>query len=310
MKRAIIKDIITKVKTYHHHQNYTLCDRAVRPEKIRDAIIAVNNQSTDTIHIKMIVHDTDHDRENRRHGDYALNTYNYLNALSDVINEVKRPINITFACSIYDVPSEVNMSGMENIVDHENVKKLLLLGYEGTIDHPKVGHWPIAVDWNSRHLIDKMFTLCTLSQSNKKLKIYCDSHLSERYITYGNDRQQLYDALCSTNNDNSHITFLRKRTGLIDVFTNYSNHVFVVSPHGFGLDCYRTWEAMLCGAIVIVKTSGLDAIYDGLPVVIVDDWSECMVKSNLLKWYELHKHKTKPTYIWPRVTYNHFLNRD
>lgn len=50
--------------------------------------------------------------------------------------------------------------------------------------------------------------------------------------------------------------------------------VFVLSPRGNGLDCHRTWEALLMGAYPIVRSSSLDPMYENLPVVIVNDWSE------------------------------------
>ena len=49
---------------------------------------------------------------------------------------------------------------------------------------------------------------------------------------------------------------------------------FVISPHGNGLDCHRTWEALYLGVIPVVKKSTLDPLYEDLPVLIVDDWSE------------------------------------
>ena len=63
----------------------------------------------------------------------------------------------------------------------------------------------------------------------------------------------------------------------------YARHAFVVSPHGKGLDCYRTWEALLMGAIVIVKRSALDLLYSGLLVVIVEDWGE-VTPADLKTW--------------------------
>jgi len=58
----------------------------------------------------------------------------------------------------------------------------------------------------------------------------------------------------------------------------------VVSPHGNGLDCHRTWESLVLGNIVIVKRSSLDPMYEGLPVVIVDDWREVSA-DNLRRWH-------------------------
>ncbi|MBI3508307.1 MAG: hypothetical protein HY069_01540 [Chlamydiia bacterium] len=49
---------------------------------------------------------------------------------------------------------------------------------------------------------------------------------------------------------------------------------FVLAPRGAGLDTYRLWEALYVGSIPIVKTSSLDLLYEGLPVLIVQDWSE------------------------------------
>jgi hypothetical protein len=49
---------------------------------------------------------------------------------------------------------------------------------------------------------------------------------------------------------------------------------FVFSPRGNGIDCHRTWESLLMGAYPIVKTSALDPVYEGLPVVIVKEWEE------------------------------------
>ena len=45
-----------------------------------------------------------------------------------------------------------------------------------------------------------------------------------------------------------------------------------MSPQGNGLDCHRTWEALILKTIPIVRTSSLDPLYEGLPVVVVHEW--------------------------------------
>jgi hypothetical protein len=59
-----------------------------------------------------------------------------------------------------------------------------------------------------------------------------------------------------------------------DSWANNANFFFTVSPSGNGLDCHRTWEALLLGSVPIVKTSHLDDLYQDLPVCIVKDWCE------------------------------------
>lgn len=48
---------------------------------------------------------------------------------------------------------------------------------------------------------------------------------------------------------------------------------FVISPAGYGIDCYRHWEALLMGCIPIMRHSTIDRVFDDLPVILVHDWS-------------------------------------
>ena len=67
-----------------------------------------------------------------------------------------------------------------------------------------------------------------------------------------------------------------------DTWGAYSQHVFVASPRGNGLDTIRTWEALMMGWIVIVRrlsdtpaaTTVMEELYADLPVVIIDQWSD------------------------------------
>ena len=49
---------------------------------------------------------------------------------------------------------------------------------------------------------------------------------------------------------------------------------YILSPHGNGLDCHRTWESLIFKTIPIVKTSTLDDLYKDLPVIIVNKWND------------------------------------
>lgn len=60
----------------------------------------------------------------------------------------------------------------------------------------------------------------------------------------------------------------------IRYLTKMSQAEFILSPRGNGLDCHRTWEALIVGAVPIVHTSMLDELLEDLPVIIVNDWSE------------------------------------
>lgn len=57
-------------------------------------------------------------------------------------------------------------------------------------------------------------------------------------------------------------------------YRELSESVFTLSPLGLEIDCVRTWEAFVLDCIPIVEHTFLDPLYEGLPIVIVYDWSE------------------------------------
>lgn len=64
-------------------------------------------------------------------------------------------------------------------------------------------------------------------------------------------------------------------------FEMVRNSAFVLSPPGNGADCHRTWEALYLGAIPVLLRGTLpNSLLSGLPVLLVDDWSDFLSLSN------------------------------
>lgn len=119
----------------------------------------------------------------------------------------------------------------------------------------------------------------------------------------------LMDATSYTNPERAHlknlienipvVDILEKRQSFQDVMKLYASYQFVVSPQGNGRDCHRTWELLALGSIPIVHTSSLDILYDDLPVVIVNDWSELKDPHFIDYWSSLYKTKIAyPPSLW------------
>ncbi len=72
-----------------------------------------------------------------------------------------------------------------------------------------------------------------------------------------------------------------------DYLLDLAQSQFVLSPRGNGLDSHRLWESLLMGSIPIVKTSALDAVYDGLPVLVVNQWEEITPELLQAKYTEI-----------------------
>jgi hypothetical protein len=68
-------------------------------------------------------------------------------------------------------------------------------------------------------------------------------------------------------------------------------YAFVVSPHGDGLDCHRTWEALALGHIVIAPSCSLNPLYAGLPVPQVRNWNE-ITPEKLKLWLSMYSDNT------------------
>ncbi len=78
-----------------------------------------------------------------------------------------------------------------------------------------------------------------------------------------------------------------------------------VSPHGNGLDCHRTWEGLVLGQVVIVPSSSIDPLFEGLRVVPVSSWSAC-TQGNVRRWVAELAELPHPA---PALTSDHWIER-
>lgn len=119
----------------------------------------------------------------------------------------------------------------------------------------------------------RIFADCNLNNSSKGNALLKD-YLKE-------DRQMIYERL----KNEPWIEFLSSWMKRSELWKKKSEHAFSISPPGRGMDCFRVWEDLALGCIVIVKSSPLDPLYEGLPVVIVSDWSD-ITQEKLCEWQE------------------------
>ena len=78
-----------------------------------------------------------------------------------------------------------------------------------------------------------------------------------------------------------------------------SRSKFVLSPLGLEVDCTRTWECFVLGAIPIVEHSYLDPLYKGLPILLINDWDEINEEFLNRKYAEIQSqpHTLEKAYI-------------
>lgn len=156
--------------------------------------------------------------------------------------------------------------------------------------HPKLIPIPIGIankNWPHGNAETFLSAIDSKDKIERNILLYMNISLS----SYPNERTKVYNLFkekpfCFVSSPKSHAAYLQ------DLLASK----FVLSPRGNGIDCHRTWEALLMGAYPIVRTSSLDPLYKDLPVVIVEDWEEideefleAKYKEMLLKKYDLKK---------------------
>ena len=140
----------------------------------------------------------------------------------------------------------------------------------------------------------------------REVKCYINFNFEKNYIMsrFGYDR---YEAITKIPKN---LTFSEKEEVPRTIsWHTQAKFAFVVSPFGNGYDCHRTWEALILGCIPIVKTSGLDSLYDDLPVLIVQDWTD-ITETLLSKTLEDFKKKHENNkFNYNKLTLNYWMDK-
>lgn len=205
----------------------------------------------------------------------------------------------------------------------ESPKIIHWFAQNGVLNHPKFSQIPIGLDYHTMSYGETLLgpkilpyeqeqILIATSQSAPPLsRRLLKAHINFNFIPamtvkygitpdYLMERLRVIQMMPSILVDCETQRVDRKTTWEIQ-----SKYAFVISPHGNGLDCHRTWEALCLGCIPIVRTSPLDGLYEGLPVYIVQDWSE-VTEGNLKK---VLADFSKRTFDLNRLTLSYWMNQ-
>jgi len=203
--------------------------------------------------------------------------------VKNIFNSIENKIIIVTGDSDCTFPFDIFSSNEEFIKFIESDKILHWFAQNCIIKHSKITQIPIGLDYhtmsNQNHSwgdksspLEQEMSLENIKLNSKPfyeriIKSYSNFHFFTT-TKFGYDRKDAIQKI-----EKNLIYYENNKLQRIDTWKNQIEYAFVVSPHGNGLDCHRTWEALCLGCIPIVKTSALDALYDDLPVLILDDWS-------------------------------------
>jgi len=246
-----------------------------------------------------------------------------LIALPQFLDEALPRIKARFALVTGDedwaIPSGFDRS--QALLADERVACWFTQNYDGTEAHDKLqplpigldfhtisnrrkwGHWPATPAAQEAEL--EALRASAPPSARRLLRVHADFHFNKhKQQVWGDDRHAVQLAL----SDNPDVQFQTKKVRRIELWREKTRYAFVVSPHGNGLDCHRTWESLVLGNIVIVKRSSLDPLYEGLPVVIVDDWRE-IDTANLRAWHAQHQASFDDPTVQDKLTNRYWIAR-
>ena len=162
-----------------------------------------------------------------------------------------------------------------------DIKNSKISGLPLGLDYHTIATYP---HWGSKRISPKeqereLLEIRKIS-IDKELKIFTNFHLNLNSPA----RKKLYKEI----KGNDLFFFQEKPLSRTETWKIQKKYSFVFSPEGVGMDCHRTWEALILGCIPIVGTSFLDDFYSEFPIVIIKMPAD-ITRENLIRWSDKYK---------------------
>ena len=248
-----------------------------------------------------------------------------------ILSKIKNKFTLITGDSVLSVPYEIENNVIKKILENNYLRVWFAQNlYFGDQVYPQIKPIPLGIDFHSQYEkknwrfksfktpLEQEEELNDIRQSfnhskkNRKLKILSDFHFSNSSkelvsrlpSEVKKDRKMIYRSI----KKNPCYDFLWRRLKRHRLWEKMVQYQFIISPHGKGLDCHRTWEALALGCYVVVEKSSLDSLYEKLPVVIVDDFSK-ITKSDLEKWQKHLQARYPIDILSERLTNQYWINQ-
>lgn len=238
-----------------------------------------------------------------------------LSKIYTSLKNIHHKFVLVSGCTDYTNPNDIFPDSRTFIefIENKNITKWFV--QNNIYMHPKIVHLPIGLDYHTlnsntpfywgpnRKPIVQENELISIKNKAKpfyerQLYIYSTCHFFTG-TKFGKDRINAIQTIPRK------LLYLEKnKISRLETWKNQINYSFVLSPHGNGLDCHRTWEAIVLGCIPIVKKSLIDTLYSNLPVLIVNNWNE--INEELLNHtIQLYKDRS---FHYDKLTLKYWMN--
>lgn len=233
----------------------------------------------------------------------------------NILPQIKHDFTLVSGMSIKQCPIEA--LSKEDFFKLINNKHLIQwCSQNNTVyNHPKIMQIPLGLDYHSSYTNDKWHKIIDGKEPVEQEKILIDviskmkpfhERICKIYVNFDRDNDRYGQRKDSLDNIPKELTVVHlekiKRT---ETWKRSCQYAFVLSPYGQGMDCHRTWEALILGCIPIIQAKELKTLYSDLPVLNVSKWSD--VTQDLLdKTIEDFKEKT---FDYSKLTLDYWKNK-
>ena len=147
------------------------------------------------------------------------------------------------------------------------------------LDHKHLKQW---YSWNSNHadVIPIPIGLNEDSQLEPMMKANVqDVKIDKILVNFKQDRKERQNLFHQVKDlPYVHVeTYTKKWENTQELTAHYesiSKYKWTLCPRGAGQDTHRLWEALYLGSIPIVLKSSISSLYEGLPVIQLNNWDE------------------------------------
>ena len=177
---------------------------------------------------------------------------------------------------------------IEKLLEHNKVLKIF--SQNNILNHDKIEHLPIGLDYHSLYFYNGIHDWSDInSPINPLIQEQEMIDIKNSFINLEDTdplaitnfhlamsgpprRREFRNPIYNILKDKNCVIWLSKQIRS-KFWKNMNDYTFVICPFGNGLDTHRAWEVLCLGRIPIIEKSGLNKVYENLPVVEVSDWN-------------------------------------
>ena len=213
----------------------------------------------------------------KNYGNNVKSIYVCSSALENFVKEYMNKIKDRFVVvsGDSDMTIHINMYFVKDLLNNPKLVHIYIQNAWGY--HEKLTKIPIGLDYHTFNRVN----FSPLIQENLLISIKKESvPFNKRkclcFVNFGEENLYRIDAHKQLSKELIYkVNIGMPREKIWKIQTDYA---FVISPFGNGIDCHRTWEALVLGSIPIVKNSPIVDVFNDLPVLIINKWRDITIE--------------------------------